>query len=103
MPPGVLAMARSFSHNSALVVAAEHTSKSSVVTPTRNGYDRAKNRKSIFSCSRFQNLSLIHSQQTVASASPTIVVNFRPQNRSLPTAGVVVAAVVAETPFGIVK
>ena len=42
IPPGVLAMVTSSSQLAAVEVAAEHTSKSSVVTPTRNGYDRAE-------------------------------------------------------------
>ena len=57
------------------------TSMLSVTTPKRNGYER------------------LHT--VVASSMAVITLNWRPQKRSMPTAGVVMAAMVEVCPLGI--
>ena len=81
IPPGLLAIAKLVSQVIAAPLA-EHTSALSVTTPNRNGYERL---------------------QTVASESPTEMVKWRPQKRSLKTAGVVSAAMVDVVAPGIIR
>ena len=64
-----------------IAVAPVQTSMLSVTTPKRNGYER------------------LHT--VVASSMAVITLNWRPQKRSMPTAGVVMAAMVAVCPLGI--
>merc|ERR1711860_430187 len=75
IPPGLLAIAKLVSQVIAAPLA-EHTSALSVTTPNRNGYERL---------------------QTVAS---TEMVKWRPQKRSMKTAGVVSAAMVDDVAPG---
>ena len=64
-----------------IAVSPVQTSMLSVTTPKRNGYER------------------LHT--VVASFMAVITLNWRPQKRSMPTAGVVMAAMVAVCPLGI--